>query len=86
MRDVKRFFNDARNIIHVRDQITVLHNRQCDANDVRLLKRATANHILIHLACDSDERTGIHVSVGNSRDEVSRARAARAHANAGLAS
>ena len=85
LRDVKGFLHDARNIVDVRDEITVLHDGQRQADHVRFLKRAAANHGLRDLAGDGDERTGIHVGVGDGGDEIRRAGAAGAHAHAGLA-
>ena len=85
LRDVKGFFHNARNVVDVRDEIAVLHDRQRDADDVGLLKRAAPDHRLRHLAGDGDERAGIHVGVGDGGDEIRRAGAAGAHAHAGLA-
>ena len=44
LRDVKRLLHDARNVVHVRDEIAVLHDRQRHADDVGFLERAVADH------------------------------------------
>ncbi len=85
LRDVKRLFHDARNVVHIRDEIGMLHDGQRHADDVGFLKRAAANHVLVDLAGDGDERAGIQVGIGDGGDEVGRAGAAGAHAHAGLA-
>ena len=85
LRDVKRLFHNARNVVHIRDEIGMLHDGQRHTDDVGFLKRAAANHVLVHLAGDGDERAGIQVGVGNGGDQVRRAGAAGAHAHAGLA-
>ena len=83
LRDVKRLFDNARNVVDIGNQIAVLHHRQSHAVDVRLLKRALADHRLRHLAGDGDERDGIHVSIGDTRDQVGRTRTAGGHAHPG---
>ena len=50
LRDIKRFFDDARNVVHVGDQIAVLHDRQRHAEEIGFLKPAFADHRLRHLA------------------------------------
>ena len=63
----------------------MLHDRQRDADDVRFLEGTTANHGLVHLPGDGDDRSGIQISIGNRSHQIGRARAAGAHADASLA-
>ena len=85
LREVKRLLHDARNVVHVRDEVAVLHNGQGYADDVGFLKRAAADHVLVDLAGDGNERAGIEVGIGDGGDEIGGAGAAGAHAHAGLA-
>ena len=83
LRDVERLFHNPRNVIHVRDQVTVFHDRQRQAENVGLLERAFADHVLRHLARDGDDRNGIEVGVREAGDEVRRAGTAGGHAHPG---
>ncbi len=56
LRDVKRLFNDARDIVDVRNEIAVFDDRQGQAENVRLLESALADHVLRHLARDGQDR------------------------------
>ena len=64
--DVKGFFDDARDVIHVFDQIVVLGHRPGDAVHVRLLKGVGADQGRRHVARDRDKRRGIHVGGGET--------------------
>src|SRR5258708_669725 len=83
--DAKCLLHDPRKISDIGDEITVLHDGQGDAKDIRFLKRAFADHGLRDLASDGDERNGIHVGIGDPGDQVRRARPAGGHANARFA-
>ena len=83
LRDVESLLHDARNVIDVCDQIAVFHDRQRQAENVRFLEPAFADHVLRHLAGDGDDGNRIEISVGEAGDEVGRAGAAGGHADAG---
>ena len=80
--DVERFLDHPRDVVHVGDQIGMLHDGQGDADDVGFLKGAPANHVLVHLAGEGDERAGIHVGVGDGRVQISGAGTGGSHAHA----
>jgi len=63
----------------------VLGDRHRDADDVGLLEGVRADRGARHLAGDGHQRDAVHVGVGDRRDEVGRARAARRHRDADLA-
>ena len=83
--DVKGFFHDARDLVHIGDEVAVFHDGKGDADDIGLLEGAAADHVGGDLAGQRDERAGIHVGVGDGGDEIGGAGAAGAHAHAGLA-
>ena len=80
---MKGLFDDPRDVVHVRDQITVLHNWQGQAEDVCLLKRSFPNHVLGHLTGDGDDGNRVEIGVGESGDQIGRAGATGGHANPG---
>ena len=84
--DVERLFHDPRNVVHVGDQITMLHDRQRQPENVGLLERALADHVLRHLAGDGDDRNRVEVGIREAGDEVGRAGTAGGHAHPGPAS
>ncbi len=83
--DIERFRHDARDVVDVRDEIAVLHDRHGHADDVRLLKRTATDHVLVHLTGDGHQRAGVEISVGDGGNEIRCARAGGAHAHAGFA-
>ena len=83
--NMKRLFDDAGNVVDVRDQITVLDHGKRHPKKIRLLKSALADHRLRDLPRDGHQGNGIHVGIGDAGDEVRGARAAGRHANASLA-
>ena len=85
LRDVKRFLDDARQIVDVGDQVAVLDDRQRHAEHVRFLERALADHALSHLAGDRHHGGRVHVGVGDAADQIGCAGAAGGHAHAGFA-
>ena len=71
--DIKRFLDDARNILDVLDQEIVLGARTRDADEVRFLESVVADHRGRNLAREHDHRRRVHVSVGDAGDGVGRA-------------
>ena len=53
----------------------VLGDRHGDTGDVYLLERVAPDQAGADVAGDGDHRDGIHISGGNARDQVGRARA-----------
>ena len=66
-------------------QVVVLGDRHRDAADVGLLEGIRADRGRRDLAGDGHHRHGVHVGVGDRRDQVGGTRAARGHADADLA-
>ncbi len=89
--DVKRFLDDARDVLDVLDEEIVLGARARDADEVRFLESVVADHRGRNLARQDDHRSGIHVGVDDSGDGVGGAGAggdehdAGASADAGIA-
>ena len=67
------------------DELVVLGDWDRDALDVRLLEAVAADQRADHLPGDADQRHGVHEGVGDAGDEVRRARAGGAVADARLA-
>ena len=72
-----------RQVVGVLDQVRVLHDRQGDADDVRLLEGVGAHARGADLAGDRDQRHRVHVGVGDRGHEVGRARPRGGRADAG---
>ena len=70
--NVERFLYDARDVVHIHDQVVVLHHLRGHAEHVRLLKGALANHRLGHLAGDRHERRRVQIGVRNPGHKVRR--------------
>ena len=85
LRDVKSLLHNPRQIVDVRDEVIVLHDRRGHAKHVRLLKRALADHMLRHLPGNRHQRRAIEERIRNARHQVHRARPARRHHHAGPA-
>src|SRR5208283_2223448 len=68
--DIKRFLDDARDILDVLDQEIVLGARAGDADEVGLLESIIADHRGRDLARQNYHRGGIHVRVGDSGDGI----------------
>ena len=83
--DVERLGDRARDLRRVGDQVVVLGDRHRDAADVGLLEGVRADRGRRDLAGDGHDRHRVHVGVGDRRDQVGGARAARGHADADLA-
>ncbi|OQB90922.1 MAG: hypothetical protein BWX86_02129 [Verrucomicrobia bacterium ADurb.Bin122] len=83
--DLKGFFEDAGQVLHVEHEEGVLHDRHRHAEEIGLLKRHFSDVFLENLAGDRDHRDGVHVRVGDGRDEIGCARTAGGHAHADLA-
>ncbi len=79
---IERLGDDARDVVRVAHEVAVLRDRHRDADDVRLLERVGAEQRARHLPGERDERSAVHPRVGDRRDEVRRARSARADAHA----
>ena len=72
----------ARDLIGIGDEVVVLGDRHRDAADVGFLERIGADRRAGHLAGDRHHGHGVHVRIGDRRDEVGRARTAGRHADA----
>ena len=83
--DVERLGDGTRDLQRIGDEEVVLGDRQRDAPDVGFLERVGADRTARDLAGDRDDRHGVHVRVGDRRDEVGRAGARGRHADADLA-
>ena len=84
-RNVKRFLHHPRQVFGARDEVVVLRDAAADFHHRRFLKRIVTQRGRTHLPRDRDHRDRVHLRVGNARDEVGRAGAAGAEANARLA-
>ena len=78
--DVERFFDHARDVMDVPDEIAVLHDRQGHAEEVGFLECSAADHFLRHLTGHGDDRNRIHECVGQAGDEVGRTGSGSGHA------
>ena len=76
-RDVERLGDDLGDLGDVLHEVVVLRHPHGDAGRVDLLEGVRADRAGGDLAGDDDERDGVHVGVGEWRDDVRRARAAR---------
>ena len=82
LRDVESLAHDAGNVVRVKHQKTVLHDRAGHADDVGFLKHVLADHRAGHLPGDEHCRDRIHIGVGDAGNEVGSAGAAGGHADA----
>ncbi len=82
--DVESFFHDPRNVIDIRDQITVFDNRQRHPENVRFLECTAPDHVLGHLPRNRHKRHRIHKSIGNPRQEIHCSGATRRHTHTGF--
>ena len=85
LRDVEGLGDDPRDVVGVSHEVVVLGHRQRDAGDVDLLERVLADQGRGHVAGDRHERHGVQLRGGDAGDQVGRAGAAGAHADAHLA-
>ncbi|RPK42869.1 hypothetical protein EES39_20180 [Streptomyces sp. ADI92-24] len=83
--DVEGLGDRVRDVLRLGDQEVVLGDRHRDADDVRFLEGVGADGGGGHLTGDRDDRHRVQVGVGDRRDQVGRAWAARRHADADLA-
>ena len=67
---MKSFVNDCGEVAHVAHKIIVLDAGASDADRVNFLKGVRADERQWHLPCDNDNRSRIHVSVGDARHGV----------------
>ena len=79
--DVERFHHDARNVVRIGDQVAVLHAGQRHAVEIRLLKRAAADHRRRHLSGDRHQWTRVQIGVGDGSNQVRSPRTRGAHAH-----
>ena len=84
-RDIEGLLHRPRNLVDVANELIVLGDRDRDALDVCLLEAVTADQRTDHLAGDANQRNGIHEGVGDTGDEVRRARAGGSVADPRLA-
>ena len=82
LRDVESFLHDARNLVDVPNEVTVLHDRQRHAKEIGFLERTAPDHFLRHLTGDRHHRDRIHERIRDARDEIRRPRTRSCHANA----
>ena len=83
--DVEGLRDRARDLLGASDQETVLGDRHRDAADVSLLEGVGADERARDLTGDGHQRDGVHVGVGQRRDEVRRTRTGGRHAHADAA-
>ena len=69
-RDIERLVQDARQSVHVLDEIIVLGAGPGDADRVAFLEGVVADQMGRHLAGDADHRNGIHQRVGEPGDGI----------------
>jgi hypothetical protein len=80
--NVKGLFNNARELIDVPNEITVLHHRKSHSKNVCLLKCSASDHFLWNLTSDGDKRDRVHEGISDAGDEIRRARSGGGHTNA----
>ena len=83
--DVKRFVQDARQVLDRADKVIVLGAMAGDADRVAFLERVRADEMGGHLPRDADERDGIHQRIGEAGDRIGRAGAGGDEQDADLA-
>ena len=81
-RNAERAADGVRQLLHMAHDEIVLGNRHGDTGDIDLLKRVAPDQAGADVAGDGDHRDGIHVSCGNARDQIGRARAGGGEAHA----
>ena len=79
---MKRFANDARQIVHIGDQIMMLGDGPTDFDNGRLLKRVRADHVCLDLSGDGDDGNAVQFGVGQGGHQVGGAGSAGRHADA----
>ena len=84
-RDVERLVDRARELERVLDHEAVLDDRHRDPDRVRLLEAVGPEQLGPHLPGEEHDRHRVHHRVADRRDQVRRARAARAERHADLA-
>ncbi len=82
---MKGLLDDPRDVPGILNQVMMLGDRAGDLDHRRFLKRVGADDVAGHLASDRDQRDGIHLGVGQARDEVQGAGAGGRHHDARLA-
>ena len=83
--DVERLVDRRRDVARVLDHDRVLDDRHRDAGDVGLLEAVGADQVGADLAGDEDRRDRVHHRVGDRRDQVGGAGAARGERDADAA-
>ena len=71
--DVHGLRDDLREVVGLLDQVAVLDDRQGDTDDVGLLEGVRADARRADLPGQRNHRHGVHVGVGDRRDQVRRA-------------
>ena len=71
--DMEGFRHDAGNISRMHHEVTVFNDGEGNAKNIGFLEGAPADGGRRNLAGDSDHRDGVHVGIGNARDEIGRA-------------
>ncbi len=82
---VKSLGDRLGNFVNRAHQPAPLGQRQRHAEDVGLLKCIGPDQRTAHLPGDADQGNGIHLRVGNARDQIRRAGPARGHGDANFA-
>ena len=59
-RNIERLVHDARELVHVANEIIVLGAAACDADRVTFLERVRTNEMARNLTGDDDHRNGVH--------------------------
>src|SRR4030095_765601 len=70
---VNRFLYNPWDLVHIRDEVAVLHDRQSHPVYICFLKSSLADHRLWDLPRHSNEGNRIHVDIGDSSDQVAAA-------------
>ena len=85
VRNVKRFVDDARQVIDILHEIVVLGARPGNADGVRLLKGVIANEMRGHLTRQAHDGNAVHHRVGEPGHRVGRPRTRGHEDDTGLA-
>ena len=80
--DVKRFFDNPRNVFCLRHQIVMFGDGSTDFDHRRFLKGIAADQMRRHLSRNRDHRNTVHFRISNCRYEIRGTWAAGSHTNA----
>ena len=83
--NIKRLFENTRNIGCLPHQITVFHKALCRTGNIRFLEYVTADQVTVYLTGNTYQRNTVHICRCDSGDQVCGTGTARTNADSGFA-